>query len=137
MFECCLYCPVSARILVVWIYKGAGTLVRYRDDYDRYITIYLLHSIDDAKAPIPRSFTDIYRIVTRSGNPKVGKDTVQRHLNRLVEEKTIVKLQREGRQYNKTLYILSPKGMVMANIKQKRPKRPHKASNDTVNGPRP
>ena len=111
-------------------------MVRYRDDYDRYITIYLLHSSDDAKAPIPRSFTDIYRIVARSGNPKVGKDTVQRHLNRLVEEKTIVKLQWEGRQYNKTLYILSPKGMVMANIKQ-RPKRPHKASNDTVNGPRP
>ena len=96
-------------------------MVRYRDDYDRYITIFLLHSIDDAKTPIPRSFTDIYRIIARYGNPKVGKDTVQRHLNRLVKEKMIVKLQWERRQYNKALYVLSPKGM--ANIKQ-RPKRP-------------
>ena len=41
----------------------------------------------------------------------------------------------ERKTYNKTLYMLSPKGMVVANIKQKRlkSKRPHKASNDTVN----
>jgi hypothetical protein len=95
-------------------------MVRYRDDYDRYITIYLLHSVDDAYVPIPRSFTDIYRIVARY-HPKVGKDTVQRHLNRLVEDKRIVRRQWERRQYNKTLYMLSPKGLV--DIKQS-PKRP-------------
>jgi Fe2+ or Zn2+ uptake regulation protein len=93
-------------------------MVRYRDDYDSYITIYLLQT-DDAYRPIFRSFTDIYRIVARYGNPKVGKDTVQRHLNRLVENKMIVRLQWEGRQYNKTLYMLSPKGKV--NMEQ-RPK---------------
>jgi DNA-binding PadR family transcriptional regulator len=90
-------------------------MVRYRDDYDRYITIFLLGSSDDAKVPIPQSFTDIYRMIVRL-YPKVGKDTIQRHLNRLVEDKIIVRLQRERRRYNKTLYILSPKGM--ANIKQ-------------------
>ena len=52
--------------------EGAGTLVRYRDDYDVYITIYLLHSIDDAKAQIPNPLP-ISIIIARI-EPKVGTD---------------------------------------------------------------
>jgi hypothetical protein len=101
-------------------------MVRYREDYDRYITIYLFHSIDETRRPIPRSFTDIYRVVAKLGNPKVGKDTVQRHLNRLVEDKVIVRLQWEGRQYNKTLYVLSPKGTITIEQSPKSPRQKKK-----------
>jgi hypothetical protein len=54
------------------------------------------------------SFSDIYDMIRKCGYPKVGKDTVQRHLNKMVEGHMLVRLPKEGRQYNKTLYVLSP-----------------------------
>ena len=85
-------------------------MLRYRDEYDRYITISLLHRVNDASVPIPQSFTDIYRMIAKL-YPTVGKDTIQTHLDKLVDDKIIVRLQSEKRRYNKTLYVLSPKGL--------------------------
>lgn len=86
-------------------------MVEYKEDYDRVIVnaIYRTDRLGEY------SFTDIYNIVRQSkwGNPNVGKDTVQRHLNKLVEEdKVLVRLPKGGRRYNKTLYMISPAGLV-------------------------
>lgn len=60
----------------------------------------------------PHSFTDIYNIV-KEKNPKVSKETIQTHLDRMIEEHTLERLPRQGERYNKTLYALEDKKMRM------------------------
>ena len=90
-------------------------MVRYRRIYDSAIVFFLLDRNDASGRAIPQSFTDIYKMIVNMGYPKVGKDTIQRHLNKLIEDQWVVKLPKEGRgrRYNKTLYIYSPKTKAM------------------------
>jgi hypothetical protein len=58
------------------------------------------------------SATDIYEIIRKYGRPKgkkgvPGKDTVQRHINNMVEW-NLIEMRRKGGLFNKTLYKLSP-----------------------------
>jgi len=85
--------------IVVWI-----TMVEYRRAYDGIIMESMIKNDKNGQY----SFTDIYGMIKKSGYPNVGKDTVQRHLNRLVKWQMLVRLPKEGRRYNKTLYVLSP-----------------------------
>ena len=82
-------------------------MVKYRASYDNII-IHVMFRKDKSGQ---YSATDIYNIVKRYGRPKgkkkvPGKDTVQRHLDRMVEAKILVK-HKEGKLFNKTLYSLS------------------------------
>jgi hypothetical protein len=84
-------------------------MVRYRQDYDSVIVQVMF--VKDRFGQY--SFTDIYNIVKKyaKGNPKVGKNTIQTHLNKMVEGHVLVRLPKEGRRYNKTLYVLSPRAI--------------------------
>jgi hypothetical protein len=90
----------------LYVWKG---MVKYRESYDNAI----VHVMFRKNKSGQYSATDIYEIVRKYGRPKgkkkvPGKDTVQRHLDRLVEEKWLVK-RKKGGLFNKTLYNLSPR----------------------------
>jgi hypothetical protein len=88
-------------------------MVRHNVDYDVSIAAFLIKSRGPDGTPIPRSFTDIYKMIVGSGHPNVGKDTIQRHLDKLVKTQVLVRRRRAksrtepGIQYNKTPLISS------------------------------
>jgi hypothetical protein len=84
-------------------------MVEYRHSYDNII----VHIMFIQNKTGQYSATDVYNIVRKYGRSKgrkqvPGKDTVQRHLYRLVEAKYLVK-HKEAGPFNKTLYSLSPR----------------------------
>jgi hypothetical protein len=81
-------------------------MVKYRQDYDSVIVRAMISKDRSGQY----SFTDIYNIVRKytNGNPNVGKDTIQTHLNKMVKDQILVMLPKGGKRYNKTLYMLSP-----------------------------
>jgi hypothetical protein len=83
-------------------------MVRYRESYDNLVLQMMFRKNKSGEY----SATDIYDIVRIYGRPKgkkriPGKDTVQRHINRMVEGNLIV-IRKKGGLFNKTLYKLSP-----------------------------
>lgn len=83
-------------------------MTEYRSYYDSVILQEMLRSDKYRQY----SFTDIYNIVKKRGRVKgrkkaPGKNTVQKHLDRLVESKTLVK-NKGHNVFNRTLYGLSP-----------------------------
>ena len=87
-------------------------MIKYRRDYDTIIagSIVIDLYFNDQKI-IFFSFTDIYNFV-REIYPTVGKDTIQRHLNRMVKEHFLVRLPKEySKSYkNRTVYLITPEG---------------------------
>jgi hypothetical protein len=84
-------------------------MVKYRESYDNTI----VHVMFRQNKSGQYSATDIYNIVRKYGRPKgkkkvPGKDTVQRHLDKLVEGNWLKK-SKKGGLFNKTLYSLSPR----------------------------
>jgi hypothetical protein len=94
-------------------------MVEYREDYDNIVVqmMFRKYKSEENKSG-EYSATDIYEIIRRYGRHRSkkrvsekektpGKDTVQRHINRMIEQKKLV-LRRKGGLFNKTLYKLSP-----------------------------
>jgi hypothetical protein len=59
-----------------------------------------------------QSVTDIWRAIQKAGYPKVTRETVYAHLDRLVEEQVLVKLPKGRRYRNPTLYEISKISLV-------------------------
>ena len=83
-------------------------MTEYRSYYDSVILREMLRKDKHGEY----SFTDIYNIVRKRGRVKgekkaPGKNTVQSHLNRMVEGKTLMR-HKGHNVFNRTLYTLSP-----------------------------
>jgi hypothetical protein len=93
-------------------------MVRYRENYDNLVLQMMFRKNKSGEY----SATDIYHIIRIYGRPKgkkrvPGKDTVQRHINRMVEGNQIV-IRRKGGLFNKTLYKLSPRVIAFFNKRE-------------------
>jgi hypothetical protein len=83
-------------------------MVRYRGDYNNLVAQIMFREDKSGEY----SATDIYNIIRKYGRPKgkkrvPGKDTVQRHIDEMVEGNLIV-ICKKGGLFNKTLYKLTP-----------------------------
>jgi hypothetical protein len=94
-------------------------MVGYREDYDHIVVQMMFRKHKSGEY----SATDIYDIIRKYGKHRnkkrmpgraqrrektPGKDTVQRHIKRMIEENMLI-LSRKGGLFNKTLYKLSPR----------------------------
>jgi hypothetical protein len=108
-------------------------MVGYREDYDNIVAqvMFRKHKSGENKSG-EYSATDIYDIIRRYGKHRnkkrmpgraprrekaPGKDTVQRHINRMIEENMLI-LSRKGGLFNKTLYKLSPRVIAFFNKRE-------------------
>ena len=60
---------------------------------------------------LPQSVSKLYRAIRNAGYKEITPKTVRRHLKKMVREALLIKLPKERRHYNETLYILNPKRM--------------------------